>query len=73
LEKKHKNEAIGYSRIKKNKLTLPLSYLTFFLSKHLMIKKQMAILQFDIDDALDSPILQMLVNLVLPIKKVKID
>jgi hypothetical protein len=38
-----------------------------------MIKKQMAILQFDIDDALDSPILQMLVNLVLPIKKVKID
>jgi hypothetical protein len=37
-----------------------------------MTKKQMAILQFDIDVALDSPILQMLDNLVLLIKKQKL-
>jgi hypothetical protein len=34
--------------------------------------KQMAILQFDTDDAMDSLILQMLINLVLPIKKQKL-
>jgi hypothetical protein len=34
--------------------------------------KQMAILQFDIDDAMDNLILQMLINLVLLIKKQKL-
>jgi len=34
--------------------------------------KQMVILQFDIDDAMDSLILQMLINLILLIKKQKL-